>query len=187
MKSLNEIIENRRTVKPERYTGEIVPDSAVWEILKSANWAPTHGFTEPWRFVVFAGDKKTELLNFLNNFDDAATGPNEVRNEKRKASFDATSHIIAIGVKRGENPKIPETEELLSVGMAVQNMWLTTFNLGFGGYWSTGAVGFSNQLRDFMGLGENDKALGFFYLGVPVADLPLGRRITPIEAKVTWR
>ena len=186
MRSLKEIIATRRTIKPERYTGGLIPNEVVWEILESANWAPTHGFTEPWRFVVFTGEGKVKLLNFLNALDDKLNGPNEIRGQKRAASFEATSHIIAVGLKRGENPKIPELEELLSVGMAVQNMWLTTHDLGYGGYWSTGALAFRDELRQFMGLSEADKALGFFYLGTPVKDLPTGRRISPIEDKVTW-
>lgn len=90
-------------------------------------------------------------------------------------------------MKRGENPKIPEIEELLSVGMAVQNFWLAAASLGFGGYWSTGEVAFSEELRNFIGLGENDKSLGFFYAGVPISGIPEGRRNSPIEAKVIWK
>jgi nitroreductase len=29
-----------------------VPLSVIQDILSSANWAPTHGKTEPWRFCV---------------------------------------------------------------------------------------------------------------------------------------
>ena len=187
MNKLDEIIANRRTVKPERYTGGLVPEDAVWKILESANWAPTHGHTEPWRFVVFTEKSKHELLKFLNALDEKLNGFNEVRNQKRKTNFDVTSHIIAICMKRGANPKIPELEELLSVGMAVQNMWLTTYNLGYGGYWSTGALAYREELGDFLGLDESDRALGFFYLGVPISGLPEGKRLSAIQEKVTWR
>ena len=108
MKLLEDIIAQRRTVKPERYTGETIADEVIWKILQSANWAPTHGFTEPWRFSVFTGDAKLELLNFLNALDDSLNGPNEVRNQKREAMIMACSHIISIASKRGENPKIPD-------------------------------------------------------------------------------
>lgn len=184
---LKEIIANRRTVKPDRYTGEKVDDALIWEMLRSANWAPTHGFTEPWRFVVFDENSKHQLLEFLNKLDAKLNGENEVRNEKRAKMIEAASHIIAIGMKRGENPKIPELEELLSVGMAVQNMWLTAYNLGFGGYWSTGGLAFTDELRDYIGLKEGDKSLGFFYVGQPIEGLPKGRRVTEIEEKVEWR
>ena len=34
--------------------GEHVSDAEVQQILEAANWAPTHGKTEPWRFAVLA-------------------------------------------------------------------------------------------------------------------------------------
>ena len=184
---ISEAIAGRRTVKPERYTGEEIPDEKVWEILRSANWAPTHGFTEPWRFSVFNGNGKLELLSFLNELDGELHGENTVRNAKRLARFEKTSHLISIGMKRGDNPKIPEIEELLSVAMAVQNMWLTTYSLGLAGYWSTGNLAYRPELKEFIGLKEQDKILGFFYLGVPIKGIPLGTRLTEIEAKVDWR
>ncbi|MCH8555026.1 MAG: nitroreductase [Schleiferiaceae bacterium] len=178
-----ETIKTRRTVKPMDYTGEIVPETVVTQILEAANWAPTHGYTEPWRFVVFSGTGKNKLLEFMTHLADGDT-PNPIRYEKRKAAYDAASHIIAIGMKRGDNPKIPEIEEVLSVGMAVQNMWLATHALGYCGYWSTGADVFREELANFLGLTEADKSLGFFYLGVPAKPNKEGIRMTDIRAKV---
>lgn len=31
-------------------------------MLDAANWAPTHGKTEPWRFVVMGKDSSKEML-----------------------------------------------------------------------------------------------------------------------------
>jgi nitroreductase len=180
-------IATRRTVKPDRYTGEIVSDELIWKMLEAANWAPTHGHTEPWRFVVFGGEKKIQLLEFLNGLDDSLHGPNVVRNEKRAQSFAQTSHIISIVCKRGSNPKIPELEELLATAMAVQNMWLVASNLGLGSYWSTGGLAYLPELTSFLGFdAEVDKALGFFYIGMPITGLPQGKRLSPIEDKVRW-
>ena len=184
---LNDIIRHRRTVKPERYTGEVIPDADVWKILESANWAPTHGHTEPWRFSVFTGESKLELLNFLNGLTTKLSGANPVKEKKREGRIMPTSHIISIGMNRGDNPKIPEVEELLAVAMAVQNMWLTTHEMGYAGYWSTGALAFTDELRDFLNLEKDGKSLGFFYIGVPVKGIPDGKRISGIETKVDWR
>lgn len=37
--------------------GKRTPDEQIMQLLALADWAPTHGYTEPWRFVVFGGDK----------------------------------------------------------------------------------------------------------------------------------
>jgi nitroreductase len=133
---------------------------------------------------VFSGTGKRKLLEFMTQLADG-DAPNAIRYEKQKAAYDAASHIIAIGMKRGDNPKIPEIEEVLSVGMAVQNMWLATHALGFCGYWSTGADVFRQELADFLGLTGADKSLGFFFLGVPAKPNKEGIRMTGIHAKVT--
>ena len=42
----------RRSIFPEHYSGEAVSREALLRAMSAANWAPTHGKTEPWRFVV---------------------------------------------------------------------------------------------------------------------------------------
>ena len=186
--SVLENIRHRRTVKPDRFTGNAVPDEIVWQMLEAANWAPTHGHTEPWRFIVFTGESKKELLHFLNNLEAEVYGANEVKVQKRTRSFDASSHIIAIGMKRGDNPKIPEVEELLATAMAVENLWLAANALGYGGYWSTGALAYRQEFANFLGLhGDEDKAMGVFYLGEPIPGIPDGNRLVPLAEKVDWR
>ena len=47
------LIKSRRSFFPEKFVaGEDVPKAVINNILEAANWAPTHGNTEPWRFVV---------------------------------------------------------------------------------------------------------------------------------------
>ncbi|MBA3900113.1 MAG: nitroreductase family protein, partial [Bacteroidetes bacterium] len=53
---LHNIIRNRRTIGPAIMNGNIIPDTQVKQILELADWAPTHGYTEPWRYFVFSGE-----------------------------------------------------------------------------------------------------------------------------------
>ena len=51
---ITEIIRRRRTVKPTMMDPNLeVPSELLNELLENGNWAPTHGFTEPWRFTIF--------------------------------------------------------------------------------------------------------------------------------------
>lgn len=186
---LENIITSRRTIKPTEFTGEKIDDSIIQKILDSANWAPTHGYTEPWRFSVFAGDGLASLGDFYSKLDQPdpnAEGFNEIRFNKLRNRALCCSHVIGIGMKRGDNPKVPEIEELASVAMAVQNIWLTAHAYGVSGYWSTGSLAFREEMRDFFGLGEGDKSLGLFYLGKSSSAYPKGRRIAGIEEKTRW-
>ncbi len=186
---LNQLIAGRRTIKPDQYTGELIEDSIIEQILNSANWAPTHGYTEPWRFVVFTGEGRAQLGDFLayqDQPDKNVADFNQMRYDRLRNRPLKASHVIGIGMKRGNNPKVPEIEEICSVACAVQNMWLSAHSLGLGAYWSTGSMAFTEQTRNFFGLGENDLSLGFFYIGKPAIPLPAGRRLSGIETKVTW-
>ena len=59
---ITEIIRHRRTVKPALMDPDLeVPEELINELLENANWAPTHGFTEPWRFTIFSGENRVLL------------------------------------------------------------------------------------------------------------------------------
>ena len=63
--SITAIIRQRRTIKPKQFSDRSVDDGLIREILENANWAPTHGLTEPWRFTVFTGTARQRLADFL--------------------------------------------------------------------------------------------------------------------------
>ena len=54
-------IAKRRSIFPIQFSDKEVTDSQLHELFEAANWAPTHRRTEPWRFKVFRGEKKTGL------------------------------------------------------------------------------------------------------------------------------
>jgi nitroreductase len=184
----NALIRQRRSTFPAQYTGEKVDDAIIWQILENANWAPTHGKTEPWRFVVLTNEKLPAFGDFQaetykqntssENFDEAKF--EKLRQNPRKAS-----HIIAIYMKRQESGKIPEIEEIEAVACAVQNMYLTATAYQVGAFWSTGGATYLPEGKMFLGLAENEKLLGFFYVGVIGKPSPDGVR-KPIQEKVRW-
>jgi nitroreductase len=51
--TIAQIIQNRRTIKPFMMNGHKIPNGHIAALLELADWAPTHGYTEPWRFVVY--------------------------------------------------------------------------------------------------------------------------------------
>ncbi|EFJ51386.1 hypothetical protein VOLCADRAFT_87619 [Volvox carteri f. nagariensis] len=55
------LIKKRRSIFPKDYDGLQVPREELEMLLEAANWAPTHGQTEPWRFVVLEGESKREM------------------------------------------------------------------------------------------------------------------------------
>lgn len=189
LKYLRRVLSQRRTVKPDQYTGALIDDNFVRMILEEANWAPTHGHTEPWRFVVFKGGGLKRLGQFLaeqDQPDPQAEDFNAQRFERLRDRPSRASHVIGIGMHPGGNPKVPEIEELCATAMAVQNMWLMAHALGLGAYWSTGPMAFTEATREFMGWPAGDRSLGFFYLGVPDSRERRGHRLSGIDEKLRW-
>lgn len=188
MTPASEIILRRRTVKPAMMSDRDVDRSILEEMLMAANWAPTHGMTQPWRFRVFTGNARSQLGEFLSSTYRSVVPPEEFK-QKKFDSFrvnpSLASAVIAIGMKRQEQGKITELDELLAVGCAVQNMHLVATSHGVGGFWSTNVAAVSSAMRDYIGLTGDDRALGLFYVGYPKASWPESKRDS-IKDKVTW-
>ena len=52
LSEVNDLIRSRRSIRPEQYTSRKVQKDQIELILKTAQWAPNHGSTQPWRFHV---------------------------------------------------------------------------------------------------------------------------------------
>ena len=185
---VNQIIRDRRTVKPKFMADKNVDHSVIQEMLENANWAPTHGLTEPWRFSVFTGASRGKLASFLAETYKTLTPPESFKQNKYEGmSKNAmlAPVVIAIGMKRQASKKIAELDEIQAVACAVQNMHLTATAYGLGAFWSTNVAAISSEMAEYTGLGKEDRALGLFYVGYPAQDWPKGAR-QPIEDKVRW-
>ena len=184
---ITKIIRDRRSIFPPMYTGEVIEDSVLWEILENANWAPNHRKTEPWFFVVLTQDKIADFCAYGADWYQKYTPEesfSEIKLKKIKTKALSASHIIAICMKRDDMKRVPQWEEEAAVACAVQNMWLTASALGLGAYWST--PGYAIQGNEFFGLGKGEKCLGLFYLGIPKPDLDLSATRIDIRKKVRW-
>lgn len=186
---MDQLIRQRRSVYPKDYTGEIVRDEIVSQMLENANWAPNHKQTEPWRFVVFTGEGLKKLATFQGDCYKNVTVANGTYKEERYLNLLTkpleSSHIIAVGMKRDKEKRLPEWEELGAVFCAIQNMYLTATAYGVGCYLSTGGITNFEEAKSFFGLSPDDKLCGFLNLGVPKGKVPEGRR-RHVNEKIVW-
>ena len=184
----NQLIRNRRSVFPKQLQeGRVVPDEIILQILENANWAPSHGQTEPWHFVVFSGEGLKKLAHFQSNLYKEISGTHfkEAKYNNLQKNPLMASHVIALCMKRDDSKKIPVIEEVEAVACAVQNIYLSVTAYGLGGYWTTGGVTYYEEAKSFFGLTEEDKLLGFFYIGYIAVPSPDGKR-KPVEEKIVW-
>ena len=188
IEEINHLIRNRRSVFIKQMEeGKTIPDEIVEKILENAIWAPNHGLTEPWHFVVFSGEGLKKLAYFQSELYKESSGDKfkEATYVTLQTNPLRVSHVIAIGMKRSEAKKFPEIEEIEAVACAVQNIYLSVSAYDLGGYWTTGGITYNEKAKSFFGLGEEDKLLGFFYMGYVAVPSPSTKR-KPLNEKVTW-
>lgn len=177
----NALIRRRRSIKPQDMADRSVETRHLAAILENANWAPSHGMTEPWRFFVFTEAGRERLADFCQSLYRRITPEDAFRQDKfdklRAQPLKAPA-VVAIAMKRQAIEKIPEVEEIEAVACAVHNMHLTASALGMAAFWSTPPLVYTDEMRQWLGLADpRDKCLGFLYLGWPESDTwPEGRR-----------
>ncbi len=183
------IIKNRRSIKPVKMNGKKIPDEQVRELLKLANWAPTHGRTEPWRFIVYSGNKVKEFCRQHAELYKTHTPKEKFEQanyDKQMHYGDLASHLIIAIMQRGGSPKIPALEEIAATAIAVQNILLGAAAAGIASFWSTGGMTHHPVMKDFLQLKEEDIVMSLLYLGYTDEQME-GKRQTEIEQKVIWK
>ncbi|MFC5269856.1 nitroreductase family protein [Adhaeribacter terreus] len=188
--TLSQIIKTRRTIKPNQFNGRKIPDEQITQLLELADWAPTHAYTEPWRFKVFAGEKVQQFcLDHAELYKDNSDPENfqEAKYDKLLHMGNHASQIIIAMMRRGDNPKIPVLEEIAATSCAVQNLLLGATALGIASYWGSGGMAYQLPMKTYLNLREDDLVLGILYLGYTDKPTPEGKRKTPLDEKIDWQ
>ncbi|WP_347840221.1 nitroreductase [uncultured Draconibacterium sp.] len=186
--SVTETIKNRRATPPRLFSKKALSKTSIEALLESANWAPNHKKTEPWRFKVYEAEAKAKLAvgarNILLHKQQEGYPVALEKIEKFASTLERVPVVIAVILQRDTAERIPEWEEVAAVSMAVQNMWLTATELNLAAFWATPA--FTELFDELLELGEHQKSLGFFYAGEVMMDYPSPGR-GDLDKKVEWK
>jgi nitroreductase len=138
-------------------------------MFRSALRAPDHGRLRPWQFVVVNEDKR-EAFGALLAGSMARRMPHapaeELARERGKAM--RAPVIVVAAAKLAKGHKIPESEQMLSAGAAVENLMLAANALGYGAMWKTGAPAYDAGVKQALGVAADSVIVGFLYLGTQV-------------------
>lgn len=184
-------ITHRRSMGLSRLKPDAVDRTLIEEMLEAANWAPSHGDTEPWRFTVFAGEGRHALAELFEKaqLEEMAHNPEaRARESAHKRAF-AAPVWISIGMVPGRKAdgslQMSIEEELMAVACAVQNLHLTASVLGLAGMWHSKGSSVHPAVARGLGLEAPDRLLGFFMCGWPATEWLSGSR-RPVGEKVRW-
>jgi nitroreductase len=191
--AVSDLIARRRSLGLARLKPDAIDRSIIERMLEAANWAPSNGDTEPWRFTVYTGDSRVALGQaFADAYKEEADRDGDF-NETGYQSMRERGVSAPLWISIGMTPKLnedgsfymSEDEEIMAVACAVQNLHLVATAAGMIGMWHSKGMSTHPSVAKFVGLEAPSRLLGFFWCGYPNVDWPEGER-GPVSDKVTW-
>jgi len=142
-------------------------------MMKAASRAPDHGSLRPYRFLRVEGKGLAALGELFLEAGRAASGElSEAQATKlRNMPTRAPMILVAIAVTR-EHPKVPVGEQVITAGCAAHAVVQAACALGVGAMWRSGDMAFNPRVAEGLGLADNERIIGFVYLGQVVKAKP---------------
>ena len=141
-------------------------------LFHAAARAADHAYLQPFRFLGIQGEQLHQLGDIyqraaLQQEPNLSTSQLE---RIRTLPLRAPMVLVAIACCQ-QHPKVPEIEQIITAGAAVQNMLTAAFSLGIGAYWRTGPLAYNPEVHRLLSMSKNEKIVGFIYLGTPAGQL----------------
>ena len=168
-------------IKSRRSIGNLTIPAPTHEQIEQAvacaMTAPDHKKLQPWRFIVTQGNARHHLGKaLLAAAEDKALQTGESLSDKdRQKTYSLPLRapvIITVVTQMQAHEKVPEFEQLLSAGAAVQNLILALKAQGFSTVWRTGLLANEPAVKAYFGVGADDYVTAFVYTGSSACDFP---------------
>jgi nitroreductase len=152
---------------PSRLLGAPGPDrEQLLRMLEVAVHVPDHGRLAPWRFLHIGGDARAVLGEALaaRSLQRESDAP-EARITKERERFNHAPCIIAVIATLTPGHKVPESEQIQSGSCVCFALLQGADALGFGAQWLTGWAAYDPKILELLGVGANERMLGFIHIG----------------------
>lgn len=159
-----DLLLNRRSIA--KLSSPAPCGEALENILQAGLRAPDHAGLTPWRFVISQGEGLKRLADILVSAAEKSGSEPAIIEKLSGAPFRAPM-VITVIAKTKSHPKVPLFEQYLSAGCAVQGMQMAAIAQGYQGFWRSGTWMFDHNVEQAFGLEQEDKIVGFLYLGTP--------------------
>jgi nitroreductase len=131
-----DVIRKRRSVR--HYIDRDVSDEIVFKLLDAARWAPTAGNLQPWEFILVRDPANRKRL-----VDTTYLGYMTKTGKPQSWIFEAPVIIAVCAntkavIARYGSGEITQTNVLMDVAAAIENLLLAAVDLGLGACWISG-------------------------------------------------
>ena len=185
---LVELLQQRRSIPADCLRDPAPAGDDLDAILRAGVAAPDHDGLRPWRFLLVRGDARRRLGDvFAEAARRRAPDLTPEAFERQRAKPSRAPLIIVVAARIDpDNARVPEIEQVLSAGAALQQMQLAASALGYGAIWLTGPNAHDGGVTEALGLGLDDRVVGFLYLGTAAAPPAAAVRPDPAEHASEW-
>jgi nitroreductase len=146
------------------------PTAAELEaILDAGAAAPDHGKLIPFRFVTVPDDRRADYAAAsLAAFRAAVPDADEVGLKKARGKAEQPPSVVALIARvDAAHPKIVASDQWLTVGCALQNLWLAAESLGFACGVSSGRLMDTAEMRTAFGARDGESIVSIISIGTP--------------------
>ncbi len=163
-----ETLKGRRTVRS--FKADPIPQNVVDTILEAGMWAPSHGNTQPWEFVIVGREARAKLLALLQAKAEELLADPDLPEPRRRAvlalreDFGGAAFMVAVVARKPEED-LDKLENPLSTATAVQNMCLAAWDAGVGSVWLS--LGAAPPARPILGIQEGQSVVALLAMGYP--------------------
>ncbi len=161
-----------------------VPDLEIEELCATAQWAPNHKRTWPWRFAAFSGDSRLRLGEAFV----ADMVANEVGDEgkriKTRTKYARTPSVLVVGCAPSPTPNLA-ADDRDAVAAGIQTLLLAATAHGLASFWSTPAVTAPESVNELCRFPEGTRIVGVVYLGYPAQSVSVPTPERP-PVVITW-
>lgn len=156
---LLQAIKERRSIR--KYRPDPVSQDILEEIIKNAMWAPSGMNTQPWKFIVLTGSKKSQFLDMSKKaIIQLDARLKELFNDKMRSFIHgyfenlggAPAVIVVLTAVHEQDVYMLSSYQ--SSSAAMQNLVLLAYEAGLGTCWMTGQLWIESEMLRFLGYPE---------------------------------
>lgn len=161
------LIHSRQHIGPKRLCAPGPDEATLRVLLAAAAAAPDHQQLRPWRFHVLGPLSRARLgeaFALALRERDPAASADQLADARDKA-LRGPVLLLAVADLRADEPGVAESERLVSLGAAIQNLLLAAQARGWGSGLTSGRAMRSAALRQTFGLHDGEHAVCCITLG----------------------
>jgi nitroreductase len=168
------------TIRSRKHAGALLLDrpgpteAEMAAVLEAAAAAPDHGKLVPFRFVVVPDEHRAAYVEAsLAAFRVAVPDADDVGLRKARGKAEQPPAVVALVARiDAGHAKIVASDQWLTVGSALQNLWLAAESLGFACGVSSGRLMDTAEMRRAFGVAEGEALVSIVSIGTPKERMP---------------